>query len=194
MQPVEVSERPAVQSRILAAARRQFEAYGYRRAAVSDIAREAGIVPGTVYRYFRNKEDLFREVVRASNREWTDLARRLLAEPGSGAERLARLAPASVAYYRKQSLIAAIFRRDAEMLFAPIIEEVRKDVLDLTVGMMADVIRDGIKDGSIRELDPERAAYVMFIGGQTLFNETDYDYADVLPLYADMIQNGMLPR
>jgi AcrR family transcriptional regulator len=45
---------------ILAAAQRQFGHYGYRRTAIDDIAQEAGIAKGTVYLYFKSKEEIFR--------------------------------------------------------------------------------------------------------------------------------------
>ncbi len=43
---------------ILAAARELFLHYGYKKTSVEDIAREAGIAKGTVYLYFRSKQDI----------------------------------------------------------------------------------------------------------------------------------------
>jgi len=45
---------------ILAAALTLFGHYGYRRTSIDDIAQEAGIAKGTVYLYFRSKEEIFR--------------------------------------------------------------------------------------------------------------------------------------
>jgi len=45
---------------ILAAARTLFGHYGYRRTSIDDIAQEAGIAKGTVYLYFKSKEEIFR--------------------------------------------------------------------------------------------------------------------------------------
>jgi len=44
---------------LLNAATRVFIARGYRRAGMSDIAREMGVAPGTVYLYVESKEALF---------------------------------------------------------------------------------------------------------------------------------------
>lgn len=49
--------------RVLAAALAVFLAEGYRSARIDDIARRAGIAKGTVYLYFRDKEDLFRSLI-----------------------------------------------------------------------------------------------------------------------------------
>ncbi len=52
------------QEEILTAAFEVFAAHGYEAARVDDVARQAGIAKGTIYLYFRDKEQLFRAVVR----------------------------------------------------------------------------------------------------------------------------------
>jgi AcrR family transcriptional regulator len=52
------------QQKILAAAFEVFAAHGYEAARIDDVARQAGIAKGTIYLYFRDKEQLFRAVVR----------------------------------------------------------------------------------------------------------------------------------
>jgi AcrR family transcriptional regulator len=47
---------------ILAAARVVLAQKGYEKTVIADIAREAGIVEGTIYRYFKNKRDLLVKV------------------------------------------------------------------------------------------------------------------------------------
>lgn len=49
---------------ILAAAFAEFSAKGYAEARLEDVAHRAGIAKGTIYLYFRNKEILFRAVLR----------------------------------------------------------------------------------------------------------------------------------
>src|SRR6476659_5828599 len=44
--------------RILAAAERIFARHGFFAAKVSDVAKEAGVADGTIYLYFKNKDDL----------------------------------------------------------------------------------------------------------------------------------------
>jgi AcrR family transcriptional regulator len=49
---------------ILDAAFEEFAARGYEAARLDDVARRAGIGKGTIYLYFKNKEGLFRAVLR----------------------------------------------------------------------------------------------------------------------------------
>jgi len=182
-------------ARIVAAAQERFAAFGYRRTGIADIARQAGVAAGTLYRYFDGKEDVFRAVVRELNDAWLSRARGVLGGSGTAIERLARLGQASIEFNRENSLIDSIFRRDNEIIFAPLLEELHEELLRANVAMMADVIRDGIREGSLRPgLDPERTAYILFMGGHTLSNQSFYPYDEVLPLYSEIIMEGLLPR
>src|SRR5256885_2381191 len=44
--------------RILSAAERIFARHGFFAAKVSDVAKEAGVADGTIYLYFKSKDDL----------------------------------------------------------------------------------------------------------------------------------------
>jgi len=180
--------------RILTAAEKRFAAFGYRRTGIAEIAREAGVAAGTLYRYFENKEEIFRAVMRELLEAWLDMARRVLCEGGTAVERLRRLGEASVDYNRENALINSVYRRDEEIIFAPLLEELHEHLLTQNVAMIADVLRDGIREGTIRDVDPERAAFVLFMGGDALSNQTHHPYQEVLPLYGEIMMNGLLPR
>jgi AcrR family transcriptional regulator len=66
------SRRPwALQSkdRILEAATAEIASVGFERAKISEIAKRAGMAPGSVYTWFENKEDLFRAALEAALKE-----------------------------------------------------------------------------------------------------------------------------
>src|ERR1700674_5323875 len=50
---------------ILAAALDEFSARGFEATRLDDVARRASIAKGTIYLYFRDKESLFQELIRA---------------------------------------------------------------------------------------------------------------------------------
>src|SRR3954452_8305187 len=50
---------------IVAAALDEFSARGFAATRLDDVARRAGVAKGTIYLYFRDKESLFQELVRA---------------------------------------------------------------------------------------------------------------------------------
>jgi AcrR family transcriptional regulator len=74
------------QDAILNAAFLAFSSYGYRRTAMGDIARVAGISRSALYLHWRNKEDFFRSLaVRYFDEAQRDMAQ-ALARPGQTAE------------------------------------------------------------------------------------------------------------
>jgi len=70
-----VSERK--RNSILDAARTVFSRQGYSGSAVEDVAAEAGVAKGTLYLYFKSKEELY---IAALARDMVDVAQRARAE------------------------------------------------------------------------------------------------------------------
>jgi AcrR family transcriptional regulator len=50
---------------ILSAALEEFSARGFESTRLDDVAKRAGVAKGTIYLYFRDKESLFQELIRA---------------------------------------------------------------------------------------------------------------------------------
>lgn len=77
---------------ILAAATRVFARSGYHQARVRDIAHEAGVAEGTLYRYFPGKEDMLVSLFRAGMRRYLTNLEAELAGAEDAPTALARLA------------------------------------------------------------------------------------------------------
>ncbi len=88
----------------------------------------------------------------------------------------------------------SLYRRDGEIIFAPLLEELHEELLQHNVALIADVIRDGIREGVFRDIDAERAAFILFLGGDALTNQTHHRYDEILPLFGDIMMHGLLPR
>lgn len=68
-----IREREIRRELILAAAQRLFAEKDFRSVTVREIAREAGVSPGTIYRYYENLDDLFIDILLAGARAITSL-------------------------------------------------------------------------------------------------------------------------
>src|SRR5215210_7701524 len=62
-----VSDSSSTTEAILDAAVVEFEQHGFRRVALDDVARRAGISRTTIYRRFRNKDELIAAVIEREN-------------------------------------------------------------------------------------------------------------------------------
>ena len=60
---VREESRAAYREAILAAAERTFGRLGFHDAKMADIAAEAGVAAGTVYNYFKNKDEVFASIL-----------------------------------------------------------------------------------------------------------------------------------
>ncbi len=78
------------QDAILDAAFRAFAGYGYRRVAMEDIARGAGMSRSALYLHFRSKEDIFRSLLVRYFDECLAGMTAALAEPAAGEAALMR--------------------------------------------------------------------------------------------------------
>src|SRR3989475_3070790 len=72
---------PDKPQQIIDAAVRVFARNGYYNSRVSDIAREAGIASGTIYLYFKTKDEILVTLFRERMAEWVASVRREIAPP-----------------------------------------------------------------------------------------------------------------
>ena len=77
---------------ILRAAISVFAHNGYFNSKVADIAREAGVADGTVYLYFKSKEDILHSIFDRSVEEALDAARNQIKEVDDPREKLRQIA------------------------------------------------------------------------------------------------------
>src|SRR6267154_4892644 len=87
--------RPVVNDKreaILRAAIRVFAHNGYFNSKVADIAREAGVADGTVYLYFKSKEEILHSIFDRSMEEAIADGRKRLAGVSDPREKLRRIA------------------------------------------------------------------------------------------------------
>src|SRR2546426_11488079 len=73
---------PDKPQQIIDAAIRVFARNGYYNSRVSDIAREAGIASGTIYLYFKTKDEILVTLFRERMAEWVASVRREIAPAG----------------------------------------------------------------------------------------------------------------
>lgn len=52
-----------VKNKILNSASKEFESKGYKKASIRQIAKNAGMTEGNIYRYFKGKESIFEEII-----------------------------------------------------------------------------------------------------------------------------------
>jgi AcrR family transcriptional regulator len=160
-------ERPR---QILEAALDVFGERGLAGARLDDIARRAGVSKGTIYLYFPNKEELFREVVRAIV---IDRLRQAAAEAGEGdpVDELKRYLRTYWNFVRSTEF-QTIFKLVTSELhnFPDLAEFYGREVVKPATELAAGMIRRGIERGDFRRVDPVIAA--RFMSSTTITHST----------------------
>jgi TetR/AcrR family fatty acid metabolism transcriptional regulator len=89
---VKAAPVPDKRDAILRAAVKVFARHGYFQSQVADIARVAGVAAGTVYLYFRSKDDLLVSIFDRTMKDAIEEGRAALAGVADPADRLRRIA------------------------------------------------------------------------------------------------------
>src|SRR6266581_6391082 len=95
---------------ILRAATDVFASRGFFNAQVADVARAAGVAAGTVYLYFRSKDDLLVSIFEKTMREALAEGRAAVADLDEPRERLRQFARLHLARLGRDRNLAVVFQ------------------------------------------------------------------------------------
>jgi AcrR family transcriptional regulator len=151
-------ERPR---QILEAALATFGEHGLACSRLDDIATRAGLSKGTIYLYFPNKEELFREVVRQTVIAQIECAERELADAAAltATETLVQFIRSYWDFLRSPTF-AALFRLVHAELgnFPDLARFYSVEVIERTLRLLATLLERGMANGEFRRMDPAVAA------------------------------------
>jgi TetR/AcrR family transcriptional regulator, fatty acid metabolism regulator protein len=147
---------------ILRAAIDVFANRGFFSAQVADVARAAGVAAGTVYLYFKSKDDLLVSIFDRSMREGLTLGRAAVADLEDPRERLRRLARAHLARLGGDRNLAVVFQVELRQS-TKFMERFSSTLLRDYLGLIRDAIADGQRSGIFRtDIKPTVAAKIFF--------------------------------
>jgi len=149
---------------ILRAAIDVFAERGYFNAQVADVARAAGVAAGTVYLYFRSKDDLLVSIFEKTMREAIEDGRAIVAPLRDPIDRLAAIARVHLERMGRDRSLAVVFQVELRQS-TKFMERFSSTLLREYLGVIRAIIVDGQKTGAFRkELNPTLAAKLFFGG------------------------------
>jgi TetR/AcrR family fatty acid metabolism transcriptional regulator len=147
---------------ILRAAIDVFADRGFFNAQVADVARAAGVAAGTVYLYFRGKDDLLVSIFEKTMREGLTRGRAALADVVEPCERLRRLARGHLAQLGCDRNLAVVFQVELRQS-TKFMERFSSTLVRDYLGLIRDAIEEGQRAGVFRDdLKPTLAAKILF--------------------------------
>src|ERR671917_220430 len=147
---------------ILRAAIRVFAHNGYFNSKVADIAREAGVADGTVYLYFKSKEEILRSIFERNTSEAIAEGREELSRVGDAREKLRRIARHHLERLGADRDLAVVFQVELRGT-TKFMEEFSAAGLAEYLGLIREVFEEGQAAGVFRRsLKAKLVAKVIF--------------------------------
>ncbi|KSV64375.1 TetR family transcriptional regulator [Sinorhizobium sp. GL2] len=144
-------------TRILDAAEGLFRHFGYSKTNVADIARELGMSPANIYRFFASKTEIHQALCARMLAASYQMAQEICQLPSSASERLHR-------YVHAQHKMTVELMLDDTKVHEMVIVAIEREwhVIDKHIdridALLADVIREGIAAGEFRDQDADAAS------------------------------------
>jgi TetR/AcrR family transcriptional regulator, fatty acid metabolism regulator protein len=153
---------PDKRQQIVDAAVRVFARTGYYNSRVSDIAREAGIASGTIYLYFKTKDEILVTLFREAMAQWVRHARREIAGEPDAVTKLRRLVSLHFAVLEGNPDLAEVVQvelRQGHKFFRGASAHEVSAYFDL----ITSVLEEGVASGLIRaDIEPKIATKMLF--------------------------------
>jgi TetR/AcrR family transcriptional regulator, fatty acid metabolism regulator protein len=184
---------------ILRAAIDVFATRGYFNAQVADVARAAGVAAGTVYLYFRSKDDLLVSIFERSMRDALAAGRARVADVRDPRERLRRFAQLHLTRLGRDRSLAVVFQVELRQS-TKFMERFSSTLLRDYLGLIRDAIADGQRQGLFRtDVKPTVAAKVLFgaldeMATNWILSRRRYSLEADADLVIDMFLNGVRAR
>lgn len=168
---------------------------GYHQAQVSKIAKEAGVADGTIYLYFKNKEDILISVFREKMAILVDNIKEILEKELSVSEKLAKVIENHFRVLHEDRHLAVVTQlelRQSNKELRVRINDVLKEYLILLDALLA----EGVEAGEFsKELDLRLARQMLFgTMDETItswvMNGQKYDLLKLAPKVHQMLLHG----
>jgi TetR/AcrR family fatty acid metabolism transcriptional regulator len=181
---------------ILKAATQIFARNGFFNSQVADIAREAGVAAGTVYLYFRSKDDLLVSLFERTMREAIDEGRAALQDTSDPAERLARIARLHLERLGRDRNLAVVFQVELRQS-TKFMERFSSSYLRDYIGLIRETVAAGQETGIFRrDINPTTAAKMLFgaldeMATNWMLSRRKYSLAAEAAAVVDLFINGV---
>ncbi|HYY58734.1 MAG TPA: TetR/AcrR family transcriptional regulator [Pyrinomonadaceae bacterium] len=184
---------------ILRAATRVFARNGYFSSKVADIARDAGVADGTVYLYFKSKEEILHSIFDRSVEEAIHEGRRQLETITDPREKLRRIALLHLERLGADRDLAIVFQVELRSS-TKFMEEFSAAGFAEYLGLIRAAVEEGQRAGVFRkELNAKVVAKILFgaldeMATNWILSQRRYKLAPMADQVLDIFLNGVSAR
>jgi TetR/AcrR family transcriptional regulator len=149
---------------ILSAAEKVFAAKGFFPTTMSDIAREAEFGTGTLYKYFKSKEDLYFTLIDEKVEEINHLVKAELSQKTLAVERIKKVLGLQFEFFEQNRDFLRIYISERNRFEWTVKDDLGKGIHEKMVtyiDILAGVMRQGVKEGEFKSMNPMDLAHAL---------------------------------
>lgn len=198
-------EKERRRQQIMVAAKRVFSEKGFSKATMEDIAQEAELSPGTLYLYFKNKEELYASLSLRILQYLLLRIEHVNAVKGSGPdEKLKQLMEAMYDVYEFDPLtIINMFHLQSSETLKNLSPQLLSEIKDLSgksMGAISQIFRDGVDQGVFISRHPVALAdtfwsvfsgVILWLTSKKLIDESKDFLKETLSVAFDVFYKGV---
>ncbi|MDZ5472205.1 TetR/AcrR family transcriptional regulator [Bacillus sp. 31A1R] len=145
---------------IVEAATKSFSLFGYKATTMDQVAKTANVGKGTIYTFFKNKEELFDEIISKLILEMKVAADEAIDENAPFIENVHRAIYRLLEFRKEHQLTIKLFQEKKEMGTPEVLDVVEK-VENTILTFIKGKVQQAIEKGEIENCNPELTAFIM---------------------------------
>lgn len=182
--------------RILGAAIKVFAKQGFFQSTVSQIAKEAGVADGTIYLYFKNKDDILVQFFNFKAKQVFDRFRQEVDGADNAVGGLRSLVRRHLSEFQQDRDMARVFQAMSHQN-DPMVQEKMKNIRKMYLDLVAEIMARGQDEGTLREdFNPDLVKRFILGAVETainmwLYSGGKYDLAAMADPLVDLMIRGI---
>ncbi|WP_409304570.1 TetR/AcrR family transcriptional regulator [Peribacillus sp. SCS-155] len=145
---------------IVEAATKSFSQFGYKATTMDQVAKIANVGKGTIYTFFTNKEELFKEIVEGLIEEMKKKAEEAFKSEHSFVENVHN-AIYSILEYRLEHQFTIKMMQEEKEIGTPAVLQMVREMEAAIVSYIKGKVALGVEKGDILPCDPELTAFLI---------------------------------
>jgi len=181
---------------IIDASVRVFARQGFFQSTISQIAREAGVAGGTIYLYFKNKEDILIQIFDLKTRQVFEKFKEEVDKAGSSLDKLKNLIRRHLEEFQQDREMAILYQAETHRQGRPFEAHIKK-MSEMYLDIVSEIVEQGQQEGVIRKDLYVSLVKRFILGGVDevintwLHSKKEYDLTSMADPLVDLFINGI---
>lgn len=176
-----------------------FARYGYKKATLDDIAKEIGITKPGIYKYVKDKMDLYEKTLSYALLKWQEKVVNAVDHEDDIIQKFIVMSQKGYEYLMEDQILTEVLKKDPTV-FPFSTHVVRfKEINNRSMNLIKYILKEGIKQKRFSKVDIQRTSILLYSIYRTFIVEAYIisDARQIKKIYTDgihLILNGLIER